>query len=226
MDWWHIAGFPTAEEWQAFWDFAGVVVSIFGTLLTVASLAFAAIAVIYTRKQLALLAESNRALTQSNLDLSRPRVVVEIELQRMEMEDHRASFFSGLNIVVSNGGVGPAANVRLTFAPLPESYPMPPVLQGLLSGEVPITSLLPGQSFRYVLDQFPQGKAFKPEEMTHHKYSVSTRYSDNAGTHSFEESFELNIEHMLFAIFGSDPVRRLSKDVQALGTIVKSKKGK
>lgn len=213
-------GLPTAEEWQALGSMLAVAVSVIATVLTVAGLIFAGMAVIYAKRQLEQVAQSNEALSASNLELARPRVVVELALKRMEMLDPKASFFSGLDVVVSNGGRGPAANLLMRFDPLPDAYPLPPILIRLFSGKLPITSLLPGQSLRYEIERFPQGSKFEPEDLEHHRYSVDVSYTDNASRHTFHEHFALHLTHLVFAKFASEPLQRIAKDIQSLNDTV------
>lgn len=209
--WWRIDGWPTAEEWQAWWGFAAVVV--------------AAILLYVAWKQLSGLAESNKQLTRSNTLLtesnramSRPVVVVEYEFEKHASRDYtNTQNESSVYVLVRNVGSSPARDVTLTVSPefqrasATVGAKTTEFLNELFSGRTSIKMLAPGQKLRYVLDSAREALASKtlPSE-----YEVTARYSDLERADTFSDSFVLQMSPWGMTIPEVAPLKRISKDIQ------------
>lgn len=223
LEWWQFeGGFPTPEEWQAFWAGMAAVAGLVTVGISFLTLLTALGAVWYARRQLRELVSSNRELEASNIELSRSKVSVRLDFYRQELADHRASFISGLNLIVENVGRSPAVDIHLLFQPVPSAHPLPPMVREILSGSRRIATLMPRQQIVYRLEDFPQGTRYEPEDLAHHNYEVAVGYIDKASRRSFGDHFSLSIEPLLFARQSPDPLARIAKDLQALTQSVAS----
>jgi len=216
--WWRFAGAPTADEWSAF----------FG--------AFVVVGLVFAWYQLRQVDQSNRALAESNeevrrvnIELVRPRVLVDLDYEHSLFKNRRAQFSGNITIVVRNVGPSNARDVRLTISPPIESLEhffkpnmMTEYLAGVnskFSGSVLFPHLAPGRRHGYFLGRFPD--LTDDESGLPRRYTVVATYTDAHAAHRFEETFILDLDVNRSIEVTTDPVARLGKDVEVVGDELK-----
>lgn len=224
-EWWRGDGWPTAEEWSAFWAALSV--------LFAAVAAFAALAAVYIAfHQLRLVVRSNDTLTaanretaESNLALYRPYVVVDIDVRKREMSKKVAYVDGTITVRVRNTGRTTARDVMLQVSPEFRSsgakysdeasnIEVMAKLNQNFGGEIVFKTLAPGASFSYALDTI-RGYLETKDELPS-LYEVTTSYNTMDESHSFTESYELNLEALGPTILETDSLRRISRDLKDL----------
>jgi len=218
-EWWRIEGWPTADEWQAFWSSASAVIA--AILLWIAWRQLGGLA-ISNRS----LAESNELLAESNRALSRPTIVVRFEFERVAMRNYNnQTNANNVFITVENVGASPAVNVILQVTPAfkattekltPEGLA---ALNALFAGESPIRMIAPHQRLKYILDSAKDalGDPSLPPE-----YTVKASYTDIEGGGNYTEDFVLQMSPWGMSVAEVDPAKQLSRDVQFISENLKS----
>jgi len=130
MEWWRFEGWPTAEEWQAWWAFMTVVV--------------AAAAAWFALGQYKASVRSHLASVRSRLEQARPYITVDFV------------FDSGLIVIeVKNSGLTAAEDIQFTWSkrPVAESNVAQRAIdRALINDGIPF--LAPGRSIRFFLAEF------------------------------------------------------------------------
>jgi len=216
--WWRFEGAPTADEWSAF----------FGAFV-VAGLVIAWFQLRQVDQSNRELAASNDDVRRVNLELARPRVIVQLEYQRALFKSRRVPLSGSIVVVVSNGGASTARDVRLSLAPNFESLEkffnpgkMDDYLSGVNSkfqGSVLFPQLAAGIRHGYYLGKFPD----LTDDTTGlpRRYVVKARYADVSRRHEFEETFVLDLDVNRSIEVSADPLARLGKDVEVVGDELK-----
>lgn len=219
-DWWRVQGWPTPDEWQAFWGFASTVLT--GLLIWIALRQLSGLA-----KSNRGLVESNELLAESNHSLSRPTIIVQLDFERVPMRNYtNNSNNSNVFVVVDNVGASPAVDVLLAVDPKFEATPTKLTAEGLqalndlFSGRERFRMVAPGQRFRYILDS--ASDALKSDELPS-EYTVTASYWDSERKRRYEESFTLQMSPWAMAVAEVDPAKQLSKDVQFISENLKSR---
>jgi hypothetical protein len=216
--WWRFEGAPTADEWSAF----------FG--------AFVVVGLVIAWYQLRQVDQSNRELASSNddvrrvnLELVRPRVIVDLEYQRALFKSRQGQLRGSIMVIVSNGGASTARDVRLSLTPgfqSLEQFFNPGKMEEYLSevnakfrGAVLFPQLAAGVRHGYFLGRFPD----LTEDTTGlpRRYIVEAKYTDVSRKHQFEETFVLDLDVNRSIEISADPVARLGKDVEVVGDELK-----
>lgn len=216
--WWRYDGAPTADEWSAF----------FG--------AFVVIGLVFAWYQLRQVDQSNHELAASNeevrrvnLEMVRPRVLVELDYERALFKSRQAQFTGSILMKISNIGVSTAQGVAVTVSPPLQSLPqffkpekMEEYFTGLeqkFDGSVLFPQLTPGQRHGYFLGRFPD--LTDDQTGVPRRYTVTVRYTDSSQTHEFTESFTLDLDANRSVEVRTDPVARLGRDVEVVGDQLK-----
>lgn len=210
-----------------------------GTVL--ASIA-AIIALVIAGKQLGeliasnrLLAASNDAMTESNIALTRPYVVVDFEFS-VSASRNGGSIGTSVFVIIRNEGKTPAHSVTIT-ADHPFASVSEPDTEGwrksiedlnrMTDGSTVLRSLTNSRPLKYYLDGVEFfGEADEPAQ----SWTVTVRYEDAAGRW-FHERFVLEIEPWRRSLAVADPLARIGKyidsvahEVKTLSGVVKSKR--
>jgi hypothetical protein len=194
------------------------------------------IGLVFAWYQLRQVDESNRALGESNeevrrvnIELVRPRVLVDLDYERSLFKSRRAQFSGNITIVVRNVGPSNARDVRLTISPAIESLEhffkpnmMTEYLAGVNSkfnGSVLFPHLAPDRRHGYFLGRFPD--LTDDESGLPRRYTVVATYTDAHASHRFEETFILDLDVNRSIELTTDPVARLAKDMEVVGDELK-----
>ncbi len=182
-----------------------------------------------------LLAASNDAMTESNLALTRPYVVVDFEFS-VSAGRNGGSFGTSVFVVIRNDGRTPAHNVRMIvdqpFAPIsqPDTDGWRKSIEDLnrmTDGSTVLCSLTNSRPLKYYLDGVEFfGKADEPAP----SWIVGVRYED-AGGREFRDRFVLEVEPWRRSVAVAEPLARIGKyidsvahEVKSLSGVVKSKR--
>ena len=212
--WWRVAFMPTPNEWSAF----------FG--------ASALIAIGFAWYQIRQVDHSNQELIASNeemrrvsLEAVRPRVIVELTFHRLVRRDRGAPFQGEIDVVIRNYGAAPARNVALTvnrpFSSLPVFFKEGMMGEHLkeinrhFDGSVSYPALNPGKRYMFFLGRHP---TLTDDPDVTRSYTVTATYSDESGRNHFVDTFtlDLDIERRIEAPV--DPLERIGKDLEVIGT--------
>ncbi|MBT1541470.1 hypothetical protein KK103_06825 [Curtobacterium flaccumfaciens pv. flaccumfaciens] len=216
--WWRFEGAPTAEEWSAF----------FGAFV-VGGLVIAWFQLRQVDRSNRELASSNDDVRRVNLELVRPRIIVDLEYQRALFKSRHGQLSGSIMVIVSNGGASTASDVRLSLTPgfqSLEQFFKPGKMEEYLSevnakfqGAVLFPQLAAGVRHGYFLGRFPD----LTEDATGlpRRYIVKVQYNDVSRKHQFEESFVLDLDVNRSIEISADPVARLGKDVEVVGDELK-----
>jgi|GEM_PF-6390635 len=223
--------------WLATWnDSEGFWTAVQG-LGTLTAAVAALVALFIAKSQLSeltrsnkLLAESNDAMTASNLSLTRPYVVVDFEL--MPTVGRNGNTTSSLvNVLIENVGRTPAKNLTMKvdhpFAP--HSEPDQPgwrdavkELNRVMDGETVIGSLTHVKPLRYYLDD--AGDIMGGDDPSEWKsWTVKARYYDASGN-EFNEEWTLELGYWRRSLAIPDPLVRIGGMIQGVAYEVKNKK--
>lgn len=196
-EWWRIEGWPTAEEWQAFWSFSAVLVSAGALLVGVAGVMFAGV-------QLRASAVAARRAARAEEAQSRPYVNVRFDLDPVAPADPKETAVSEILVYVMIESVGrtPAVDIALTVTPafnssgrghLRESGPdsVLGALRWVFSGETVISMLGPGERLRYFLDFFKDAVSDPSSIPT--RYEVTATYRGAEGDERYRSVFVLDL---------------------------------
>lgn len=177
-----------------------------------------------------LLAKSNDAMTQSNLALTRPYVVVDFEL-RTSMGRAGNLTSSMVNVLIENVGRTPAKNLTMKVDRPFEPSKLPDQagwekgvreLNRVMDGKTTIRSLTHVRPLRYYLDEATD--IMGGDNPTEWKsWTVSARYYDSDG-HEFNETWVLELGYWRLSLALPDPVVRISKVIEGLTYEIKTKK--
>lgn len=218
---WQCDGCPTAEEWQAFWAFAGVVVA--GVLLAVAIAQLRGLG-----EANRLLAASNMGLTESNAALVRPYVVVQFGIARSMRRDPRVDEGRTATLEIRNNGQTTALNVRVKMSPPLETtltiVPEKAAAESLRDGVRDVFSgrsmgtISPGQSVVYPIDKL---EGFLNDATLPDHYDLEVVYSDLSGR-EWAEVYTVSMGSRGPSLTEPDRLQRISKDIQHLQEAVVS----
>lgn len=182
-----------------------------------------------------LLAASNDAMTESNLALTRPYVVVDFEFS-VSASRNGGSIGTSVFVIIRNDGRTPAHNVRMIadqpFAPIsqPDTDGWRKSIEDLnrmTDGSTILRSLTNSRPLKYYLDGVEFfGTADEPAP----SWIVDVRYED-AGGREFGDRFVLEVEPWRRSVAVADPLARIGKyidsvahEVKSLSGVVKSKR--
>lgn len=212
--WWRFDWMPSPDEWSAI----GAVVGGFGTFVAAV---FALLALRVARGQLI-------AAVESNIEVSRPSIVVELVPDRMEMTDYRQSFLNRLTIVIENVGGSPARNIRFSTSPELDRDPMSPSLRYLLTGATAIPLLPQRRAIRHQLDQVRKNSRSFTAEQLDIDVVISVTYTNMSGSQEWSEAFPIHLKSLEHALVAPDPLKRISKDLllisESLGKVAPAMK--
>lgn len=210
-----------------------------GTLLAAVA---AIIALVIAGRQLGeliasnrLLAASNDAMTESNLALTRPYVVVDFEFS-VSASRTGGSIGTSVFVIVRNDGRTPAHNVTMTADQPFRSVSEPDTdgwrksiedLNRMTDGSTVLRSLTNSRPLKYYLDGVEFfGKADEPAP----SWTIAVRYHD-AGGREFRDRFVLEVEPWRRSVAAAEPLARIGKyidsvahEVKSLSGVVKSKR--
>lgn len=220
--WWRFPNMPTAEEWSA----------IFGASALVA-LGFAWYQIRQVDQSNKALIASNELARQVNVEAVRPRVQVALEPTRFVRKNRGAPAEGTLHIAVRNIGVSPAHEVRLRVNP-PFTSLEKFFNHGMMgahfaavnetfSGDVSFRTLNPGNTYIWFLGQVPD--LFDDASGIPRRWEVEAEYTGTASLEPFHETFVLDLDVEKRIELPVDPLVRISKDIEAVGTELKAIKG-
>lgn len=173
-----------------------------------------------------LLAASNDAMTESNIALNRPFVVVDFEFSSSVSRQGDA-FGTAVFVMIRNDGKTPAHNITMTvdhpFAPLSE-----PNTEGwrksvddlnrLMNGRTLLHSLTSTRSLKYYFDG---QELFGKEDEPAPQWRIDVRYEDGEGR-EFRDSFTLEVEAWRRSVIIVDPLKRIGKYINSVAHEVKT----
>ncbi|WP_146080290.1 hypothetical protein [Pseudoclavibacter sp. RFBG4] len=221
-EWWRVDGWPTPDEWQAFWSFLSAAFA--ASLLIIAWRQLHGLSVSNTR-----LSESNNLLAESNRALARPTVIVQFEFERVPVRNYsNQENINSVFIVVQNVGTSPAMNISLNVDPKFEATDVKLSPEGLLalntlfSGKTPVRMVGPHQRLKYILDSAKDALA---KEDLPTEYVVTATYSNLDESEQYSDSFVLQMSPWAMTVAEVDPVRQLSKDVQFISENLRKSHG-
>lgn len=220
--WWRFPGMPTAEEWSA----------VFGASALVA-LGFAWYQIRQVDQSNKALIASNELARQVNIEAVRPRVQVALEANRFVQKDRGAAVKGALYIAVRNIGVSPARDVRLKVSPPFTSLGkfFKPGMMGehftevneTFNGQVHFRTLNPGNSYIWFLGRVPE--LFEDGSGVPRRWEVETEYTGTASPEPFRETFVLDLDVEKRIELPVDPLVRIGKDIEVVGSYLKAIKG-
>ena len=229
MNWWDVV-LGWLGDWdgaQGFWTF----VQGLGTLLAAVA---ALVALVIARSQLSelirsnrLLADSNDAMTHSNISLTRPYVLVDFQY-RPFVDRAGAVRSTTITVHIENAGRTPAKNLRMKVDP---AFPLPNKprqawadgvneLNKVMNGTTVVKSLTNLRPLTYYLDEADD--LMGTDENPSGEWRIHLSYEDSEGREFVEESV-LELSHWRRAMVTVDPVYRIAKSVQAVAFEVKNK---
>lgn len=222
-----------AEDWndtQGFWSAVQGVGTVLAAIAALVALFIAKSQLSELIRSNKLLADSNDAMTHSNLSLTRPYVVVDFEL--MPSVSRTGSISSSLvNVLIENVGRSPAKNLILNvdhpFAPA--GQPDQPgwasaisELNRVMNGETVIRSLTHVKPLRYYLDDASDIMGGDdPAEWP--SWTVNAKYDDADGN-EFNESWTLELGYWRRSLAIADPLVRIGKVIEGVSYEIKNKK--
>lgn len=208
-EWWRIEGWPTAEEWQAWWAMLTFLVAAGGVFFALRQLR-------QGNQQVSLSAEANERSAEANERAAeanaraaesaeaeaRPYLSVRLELRATPPGDPKdGSGGTGLiYVVVESTGRTPARAISLHVTPdfrnsgrgrSPGEDPADDALALMFSGEPVIGMLSQGQALDYLLD-FAE-EAMNPKNGLPQRYEVTASYADATGRKKYAESHILDL---------------------------------
>lgn len=217
--WWRLEDAPTAEEWSAF----------FGAFVVV-GLLFAWFQVRQVDRSNRVLAESNRETQRVNLELVRPRLLVDLQFTRSVFRSRQAEVKGSIQVVVRNLAANPARDVRLEVSPPFTSLPIffKPgkmerhfeTMNGRFDGSIAFEHLAPDTQHGHYLGGFPD--LIADTSGAPRRYVVTATYTDMTGQHSFSDRFVLDLDTSRTIDITGDPLIRLGKDVEVVGDELKT----
>jgi len=220
--WWRLPHMPTAGEWQA----------IFGASALVA-LGFAWYQIRQVDQSNKALIASNELARRVNVEAVRPRVQVALESSRFVQRDRGAAATGSLYIAVRNIGVSPASDVRLKVSPpftSLEKFFKPGMMSEhfgevneSFNGEVHFATLNPGNSYIWFLGRVPE--LFQDGSGIPRRWEVETNYTGTAFRELFRETFVLDLDVEKRIESPVDPLVRIGKDIEIVGSELKAIKG-
>lgn len=173
-----------------------------------------------------LLAASNDAMTESNIALSRPFVVVDFEFSTSVTRKGDA-FGTAVFVMIRNDGSTPAHNLTMTtdrpFAPAssPDTdgwHKSLADLNRLMNGETVLRSLTNTRPLRYYLDG---EELFGVSDEPAPSWRVEVRYEDSMGR-EFLDTFALEVEAWRLSAILVDPLERIGKYIDSVAHEVKA----
>ncbi|WP_147361914.1 hypothetical protein [Clavibacter phaseoli] len=211
--WWRISGFPSADEWAAFFAATSAVVAILG-------LAFAGF-------QLRASARANGRAADAEEARTRPYLDVRFDLHKDASADPKKDQADEglLFIVVQSVGSTPAANIAFNTDPTfatsgrgrkeadGQDEPMRALLW-VFSGKVTISALAPGVRLTYFLD-FAR-EVLSPTSRLPTRYEVVATYSDADQTRTYRQRFVLDLEAWRYSIARADPIEVIARQLRRL----------
>lgn len=242
--WWNIAGWPTAEEWQAFWAFIAVIAAVVTALAAI-------LAVWIARSQLGELIASNRELKAANdaaaaanknaaaaneaaaaanklaaeasLRSVRPFVSVDFEVRKHEHRNANGPLVASVWVRVTNSGRSPARDVCLSVEPAMavEDQAIADRLAELFNGKPNLPLLNPGRSMAFMFAKAPEVFSTPIADTV---FTISAKYSSLDSAYDFSEDFPLTLSVHGPALLETNGLRRISKDIQALTEMLRRRK--
>jgi hypothetical protein len=220
--WWRFPAMPTAEEWSAFFGASALV-----------ALGFAWYQIRQVDQSNKALIASNELARQVNIEAVRPRVQVALEADRFVQKDRGAPVKGTLYIAVRNIGVSPARDVRLSVSPPFTSLEkfFNPGMMGehfaevnkAFNGEVHFRTLNPGNTYIWFLGRVPG--LFDGGSEVPRRWEVETEYTGTASPEPFRETFVLDLDIEKRIELPVDPLVRIGKDIEVVGSHLKAIKG-
>lgn len=177
-----------------------------------------------------LLAESNDTMTESNIALMRPYVVVDYEF-RPSLTRGGGTSGTSVFVVIRNDGHTPAHNITMEvdrpFTPLSE-----PDQEGwrksiedlnrMMDGHSVLRSLTSTRPLKYYLDD---EAIFGVSDEPAPAWTVTAAYEDANGR-KFEETFHLDVQPWRRSIAIGDPLLRIGKYIDAVAYEIRDMKQK
>ena len=227
MTWW-----DCVLQWAASWDKTqGFWTGVQGIGTVIAAVA-ALVALFIAKSQLSelirsnkLLADSNDAMSASNVSLTRPYVIVDFAFHQVMKRDGGSHTVS-LALKIENTGRTPAKNLTLSL-----DRPFDPEGAGrgdytkqvgavnkLMDGASVIKTLTPVNPIIFYIGDSSGIDSRKPDE----EWTITAKYEDAEGR-EFVEEFTLALEHWKLAIIRAEPLQRIAKNIEGLTYELKTK---
>lgn len=226
--WWNIDGWPTANEWSAWWTLIAIVPALAAGIAAI-------FAVWIAFRQLSHLIDSNNSLeaatdatSRSNLAVSRPYMTVDLEAVKSEGRNPQQALGGTLRVLIRNDGRSPAADVRLSVDPPFTPGSLEPEaarsaeewLAKVFSGDIAFPMFRPGRVHAMLLDRIPG--VF--HSSTPREYRITVSYRSIDGQNVFEDTYPLSVSILGPSLAPNDWGNRISKDLQALNETIKKKR--
>lgn len=216
--WWRFESMPSAEEWQA----------LFGATVLVA-LVFAWLQVRQVESSNRELVRTNDLVRQANLEISRPRVSVFLEVDRQVKRNRAAAVGGTMSVAVRNIGHSPALNVRLSvdvpFTSMamffvPGTMPLHfAEVNAIFDGTVSFPIMNPGtNSYAWILGYVP--RLFSAPRSVPRRYAVTATY-DSTGGETYSETMVLDLDVEKRMELPAPPLVRIGKDLETVGAELK-----
>jgi hypothetical protein len=216
--WWRFENMPSAEEWQAL--FAATVLG---------ALAFTWYQIRQVDSSNRELVQANELTRQANLEISRPRVQVYLQMDRRVSKSRGLPLEGTMFIAVRNSGRSPALNVRLLvdtpFTSMKEFFKpgMMPIhfakVNSVFDGTVRFPVMNPDATYVWFFGQVP--RIFEMTPGVPRRYAVTVMYDSSAGQ-SYEEQMVLDLDVEKQLELPVPPLVRIGKDIEVVGDHLKS----
>jgi hypothetical protein len=161
-------------------------------------------------------------MTQSNVALTRPYVVVDFDLSPSIGRTGTINTTS-VSVLIENVGRTPAKNLRLKvdrpFAPADSTkghdgwVKAVAELNRVMNGETVIKSLTHVKPLKYYLDE--AGDIMGRDDVPAESWTVTATYEDSEGR-SFSDEYVLELGHWRYALVITDPLKRIGKMIEGV----------
>ncbi|MFD4957862.1 hypothetical protein [Microbacterium sp. NPDC058389] len=216
--WWRFENMPTAEEWQA----------LFGATVLVA-LALTWYQIRQVDSSNLELVRANELSRQANLEISRPRVQVYLQMDRQVLKSRGQSVQGTMYLAIRNTGQSPALNVKLQVdVPFSssEEFFMPGRMQphfeevnAVFDGTVRFPVMSKDAPYVWLMGRVP--RIFDEVAGVPRRYEVTASYDSSAGE-SYVEKMPLDLDIEKRIELPVPPLVRIGKDIEVVGDHLKS----
>ncbi|WP_137843748.1 hypothetical protein [Microbacterium sp. 2FI] len=209
---------PTAEEWQA----------LFGATV-LGALAFTWYQIRQVDSSNRELVHANERTRQANLEISRPRVQVYLQMDRQVSKSRGQPLEGTMFLAVRNSGRSPALNVRLSvdipftsidgfFKPgmMPTHFAK---VNSVFDGTVRFPVMNPDAAYVWFFGRVP--RIFDVAPGVPRRYEVTVTYDSSAGQ-SYKEQMVLDLDVERQLELPVPPLLRIGKDIEVVGDHLKS----
>lgn len=216
--WWRIAGWPSAEEWQA-------LASILGVVVTAIAIAFTLVQLRLGRQANQLAASAAERAAKAAEDEARPYIAISLDLKALAPGDPKKQVDEGLVYVrIDSVGRTPARDVSFTVDPPFETSgrgkpaggpdPVQETLNTVFGGGFKVGMLGTGPTLYYLLDFAKE--ALDPASLRPKSYTVTARYWNADCSRAFTEESILDLAPLSMSIVQIDPLETIARQVRRL----------